>query len=130
MCALCFNVLEQRAGLRRGVKMGIGHGEANMLNPINIIKGRMSEAHFAQQNKTTFLLNCYKVFQFIGVGYGAAKRTGPPQERAAKRLVINIMCLWRNHYGNKVVLTFLMPFIITHLLPCVFVDLIFSFCLY
>ena len=50
----------------------------------------MGEAHFAQQNKTTFLLNRY-IFQFIGVDYGAAKRTSPPQERDAKRLVFYIL---------------------------------------
>ena len=51
--------------------------------------GQVGEAHFAQQIKKPFLLNCYKESRFNGVDYGAAKRTGSPQERAARRLVYN-----------------------------------------
>ena len=54
----------KREGRLKGVKVGIGPGEVDMLN------GRVGGAHFAQQNKTVFLLNRDNVFQLIGVDYG------------------------------------------------------------
>ena len=38
---------------------------------------RVGRAHFAQQNKTAFLLIVYKVFQFIGVNYGGREGDRP-----------------------------------------------------
>ena len=59
--------------------MGIGHGEANMLNPINIIKGRMGEwvKPTLLSRIKPFFLNRYKVFQFSGVDYGGREADRP-----------------------------------------------------
>ena len=43
--------------------------------------GEWAQPPLLSRIKLRFLLNRYNVFQFIGVDYGVAKRTGPPQER-------------------------------------------------
>ena len=39
--------------------------------------GQVGRAHFAQQNKTVFLLIVYEIFHFIGVDYGGREADWP-----------------------------------------------------
>ena len=68
----------------------MGPVEVKMLNAINIIEGRMGEwAEPILLSRITplFFYIATKCFNLSVSIMGAVKRTGPPQERDAKRLV-------------------------------------------
>ena len=49
----------------------------NILNPINIVKGRVGGVHYAEQNKSFFFSLSTKFFNSSVSIMGVARQTGP-----------------------------------------------------